>query len=61
MQKLLRILLAGAWALAVAWGLTLSFQTLRAAARDVDAGDSAGQRVTQKSSSVLAPGTTEAL
>ena len=34
MQKLLRILVAGVWALAVAWGLTLSFQTLRAEARD---------------------------
>jgi hypothetical protein len=35
MQKLLRILVAGVWALAVAWGLTLSVQTLRAEARDV--------------------------
>jgi hypothetical protein len=34
MQKLLRILVAGVWALAVAWGLTLSLQTLRAEARD---------------------------
>jgi hypothetical protein len=50
MQKLIRILVAGVWALAVAWGLTLSFQTLRAEARD-DAGDSK-QRVS---------GSTEAL